>query len=227
MSDRYLVKIKRKSDNKIFYMLSGHRCRKCGKKIEDKYWGCNFCGRGIDLEYVDSSMIFGYYDKNRRDLALSEEILNLKKNPRYANKLAELLEILYNESIYTVDCIVPVPPTYNRMRENGFNQSSILASELAKSVDIDYRDILYFNRETKKMTGLNREERKENIDGAISVKEEFTIPGNVVGIVDDVMTTGTTINECAKILKEKSGVKEVIGIILGRSIPDDERELLC
>lgn len=116
--------------------------------------------------------------------------------------------------------MVPVPLHKRRLRERGFNQSFLLAKVVSSELETPL-DCLTFirKRDTKSQTGLRRKERKRNVANAFSVTSAAIFKGKKVLLVDDVITTGHTLNECAKVLK-KSGALEVLCLALARTVGD-------
>jgi ComF family protein len=124
------------------------------------------------------------------------------------------------------DLIVPVPLHPWRARFRGFNQSSLIAASLSErltpGIGIPVReDILIRSRFTlPQARSHDAKERKENLQGAFRLSGKIsnakkTLSGATVWLVDDVATTGATLEECAKILK-KSGTKKVLGVVVAR-----------
>lgn len=97
------------------------------------------------------------------------------------------------------DCIIPVPLHSLKKSERGFNQSEHLSKGIAKILRVKLNKKIVRTRFTDSQTKLNRQEREKNIQSAFKTKYNFT--GKNILLVDDVMTTGATINECAKVLK--------------------------
>ena len=114
--------------------------------------------------------------------------------------------------------IVPVPLHKRRLKERGFNQSLLLAKVLATDLgnQLDYLSLIR-KRYTQAQTGLKREARRRNVKDAFTIIEPGNIKDKKILLVDDVFTTGHTLNECARILK-KSGAKNVICIALARTL---------
>ncbi|MEO6508814.1 MAG: ComF family protein [Patescibacteria group bacterium] len=102
----------------------------------------------------------------------------------------------------------PVPLHKNRQKQRGFNQSEIIAKWLAKEVDGRNLNVLTRVKETKTQAQLGREERIVNAKGAFSVRKGPDIKGLSIVIVDDVVTTGSTVSEAATLLKQ-AGAAEV------------------
>ncbi len=109
--------------------------------------------------------------------------------------------------------ITYVPLHKKRELWRGFNQTEVLASFIAKNAGFNVERLLMKSRETRTQVGLNRFKRRQNIQDSF-VPLSSTLPKCVV-IVDDVMTTGATLEECAKVLKQ-NGVEEVYGLVIAR-----------
>ena len=113
--------------------------------------------------------------------------------------------------------IVPVPLHRNRLNLRGFNQSELLARYLSKRLDLPGCDALVRRLNTMNQVGLQREKRLSNLDGAFDCSDKEYILGKNIILVDDVVTTGATLNECAKVLKQ-FGAKKIVGVVLARNI---------
>lgn len=117
------------------------------------------------------------------------------------------------------DMIVPVPLDPRRERERGFNQARIIAQILKqanKKNAILISDALIKRKKTPSQSQLKRQERLVNLEGAFSAKKRGYVRGKHVLLVDDIFTTGSTMNECAKILKE-DGAERVDFLAIARS----------
>ncbi len=125
--------------------------------------------------------------------------------------------------------LVPVPLDKKRLKQRGFNQSELIAQELSKNLPDKrwasqsgeqkelplVRDALIKTKNTPAQVGLSVEERKENIRGVFKIKDKSKIKNKKILLVDDVYTTGSTMSECARVLKE-AGVREVWGVVIAR-----------
>ncbi len=116
------------------------------------------------------------------------------------------------------DMLVPVPLHNFRMIKRGFNQASELGAYISRVLDIPLlTTALRRHRNTKAQSGLSRKQRRKNVRGAFYWHGLIT-PGRHVVLIDDVMTTGTTVTECARILK-KAGAKRIDVWAAARAIP--------
>jgi competence protein ComFC len=99
------------------------------------------------------------------------------------------------------DLIVPVPLHPARERERGFNQSALIAELLSARTTLPVRSVLQRVRYTTTQTAFDRAERMENLRGAFRLRKTANVQGLRVLLVDDVLTTGSTLSECARVLK--------------------------
>ncbi len=115
--------------------------------------------------------------------------------------------------------LVPVPLHQNRRRSRGFNQAELIARAALKPLPAQFEfasAVLMRRRETISQVGLSREERIENMRDAFRVRDTARVRGRNVLVVDDVMTTGTTLSECARVLKQ-AGANKVWAATVARA----------
>lgn len=199
----------------IHHITQSH-CPICGITFPDSPSENHLCGSC--LENTPS------YDFARAALTYDGIILNAIHQFKYGRDLtrgAALAGLLADFDIPdmdwdTFDVILPVPLHIRRLRNRGFNQSMILARALEKKhgIRVDF-SLLKRHKLTLTQTGLNKKEREENITGAFAIVHPERIEDQNIVLVDDVFTTGSTINECAKTLK-KAGAGLVAVITLAR-----------
>ena len=101
------------------------------------------------------------------------------------------------------DIIIPVPIHTKRRMERGYNQSALIAKEISKEIQkIDYlEDVLIKKINNKPQSTKNKSERKNNVIGAYYMKNKEKINNKKILLLDDIYTTGNTVNECCKILQ--------------------------
>lgn len=121
--------------------------------------------------------------------------------------------------LHKIDRIIPVPLHSKRLRQRGFNQASLLARRLgsALKISVDYAS-LQRSRWTEPQTGLSRRQRATNVKGAFSLKSNKNVKGKGILLVDDVLTTGETVNQCVRVLKKDGGAKEVVVLTVARTV---------
>jgi ComF family protein len=119
---------------------------------------------------------------------------------------------------FQADLIVPVPLHRKRLRWRGFNQSLVLARQIGRAYDIPVDAfVLRRNHETAPQTQLDEDARRRNVRGAFALKPDRSVDGKSVLLVDDVYTSGATVNECSRILK-RNGAKQVFVLTLARAV---------
>lgn len=101
-----------------------------------------------------------------------------------------------------VDYIVPVPLHKRRFAERGFNQAEEIARMLSRELNIEMKNVLLREKATKQQAKLHKQERIENIKDAFVLKSEVDVKNKNIIVVDDVFTTGSTLGECARVLKD-------------------------
>lgn len=190
--------------------IKGIVCKKCGTNVKNGDV-CIEC-KGNNLEFERTFAIFDYEGKIRRT------ILDLKQNgEKYLAKPLSIVIVDYLEDLdMKFDMIIPMPIHTARRKERGFNQCELLLEEVKSRFGNVYEDVLIRHKDTPHQTGLNRDNRKNNLQDAFKVKDKSKIKGKTVLVFDDIYTTGTSMNECARTLK-KSGAGKVYGLCLART----------
>lgn len=140
---------------------------------------------------------------------------NLAIAPIFANLL---LKHLNNSSQRKPDLILPMPLHATRLRERGFNQAVEISRPIAKQLNIRFMiDHCYRIRDTAPQADLPWSERRKNVHQAFQC--DIDLSGQHVAIVDDVMTTGATLNELAQVLRQQ-GASEISNWVIARTISD-------
>jgi competence protein ComFC len=124
---------------------------------------------------------------------------------------------LFENVKWDIDLIAPVPLGLARLAERGYNQSSLLARPLSLALNVPYRpQVLTRARETRSQVGLTAAERRLNVSGAFTAHPNWP-PGCRILLVDDVATSGSTLEACAEALFA-AGARQVYGLTLARAI---------
>lgn len=145
-------------------------------------------------------------------------ILDYKFNEKSYTYLTFTKFILKNKNVFekikSYDTIIPVPISKKRYKERGYNQSYLIAKEIAKNTDLEIlNNCLIKTKNIIEQSKLNKEERKINIQGVYEIKNSALIKNKKILLIDDIYTTGSTVNECSKILnKEKTNKIGVLTI---------------
>ena len=99
------------------------------------------------------------------------------------------------------DCVTCVPLSKKRLKKRGYNQAQLLAQQISKQTGIEYKDLLYKRFDNKSQRTQSQRERKVNVYGAYDLIDGVDVTDKTILLIDDVKTTGSTLNECAKMLK--------------------------
>lgn len=199
----------------LIKLRSEQSCLDCKKKTDFGKF-CPQCGPNYSL---DGALIAGYYDQKIVDKLIKSFKYSFVKS--LYQDLGKILILFLNDLInkkqqtFNIEksLIIPVPLSAYRKRWRGFNQSEILARLVADNFNLELSvNELIRIKHTKPQVKLNRTRRKNNVKGCFdwSVGD---LAGRQVILIDDVVTTGATLNECAKILK-LHGAGKVWGLAL-------------
>lgn len=172
----------------------------------------------FERKFLKDKIIDAFYSPFvfEKDKTLQNVIHALKYNSNI--KAGKFLgQLLYNNSSHILkewnaDITIPIPLHKVKKAERGYNQSYYISKELAILSNCKLKSgIIIRNRFTESQTNFNLDERKKNISNAFYCKNAKRIKDKNVMLVDDVITTGSTIKECGKVLKEK-GAKKVFAL---------------
>ncbi|MBQ8885363.1 MAG: ComF family protein [Clostridia bacterium] len=198
-------------------------CEKCLSRISfNDGLTCPLCGRktlaaGLCLACKSSPPAF---DKGLSPLVYARGVSSIIN--RLKNGQRHLCYFIADECVRTLNAymgtsleedppvLIAVPMTKQKIEERGFNQAEEIAKAVAQKSGLsDLTGVLFKARETSPQKDLSAKERRENVSGAYRVKNREACKGKRVILIDDVMTTSATGNECAKVLK-RAGAREVI-----------------
>ena len=204
-----------------------HICPTCREKlplVSSPLCGIPFIGAGDDHQCGACLINPPHFDAARAHFIYEGAIRELIHSFKYDRRthLRYPLALLALEGAhcfmeYTPEIIVPVPLHTSRLRQRGFNQAVLLGTTLSRHLSLPMvPDALVRTRPTEPQINLSAAERKLNVQGAFSVKRSDEIKGRNVLLLDDVMTTGSTMDECAKVLK-KAGAATVVAVTVART----------
>lgn len=196
-------------------LLQGPLCPGCGRQFPKAAGGSHFCGLCLSGHY--------YFSQARAVAIYAEPFNTVLHRFKYQGEscglksFKSLLDLLPDPPCPAPpDLIIPVPLHAVKLRKRGFNQAALLARALFPGQrKIIRTDLLLRIRATEPQTGLSGRARRRNLQRAFQVKNPLLVEGRRILLVDDVFTTGTTVNECARILK-KAGADEVFVLTLAR-----------
>ncbi len=198
-------------------------CAQCGRPIVSAAAAegmslpqCHLCRSQVYA--FDFARSFGAYTPR-----MSRAILLLKYGnvpplgAWFARRLASLIE--RQPQGFAADVVVPVPLDQDRMRERGYNQAELIAKPLARLLGIPFRSyLLVRTRPRPSQLRLTRRERWETVRGAYATHKTAQVDKLRVLLVDDVFTTGATLDACSRALKG-AGAARVVGLTVARAVP--------
>ena len=208
-------------------------CPRCEGELQDEEVVCSSCVDSLYLEAlrytapqrkVESASALSVllpYDATCRSLVHSLKYHGMSSLGLVMGKLMAQ-KTLKQVTVSQTAVLVPVPLHPDRFRQRGYNQSERLASGFASFSGHEIRnDILKRARNTETQTRLSHEERKQNVDSAFIFAGETSLAGLDVVLIDDVLTTGSTMGECARAL-EAGGAGSIVVSVLASPDPGTE-----
>jgi len=189
-------------------VLSDAQCTICGKPLISEVETCLHC-RDSQHSFDRLWSLFPYTGKYRDLLSAYKFGKKLPLADFFAGQIAQIVK---NEPLLQNAVIVPVPPRPGKIKEAGWDQVDYLVKRLTKYLpQVPVNKILKRGK-SKVQKQLNRADRLKNLKGRISINGSGNAP-DIALLIDDVITTGATLEVCAAVLKEK-GAKKVYGICL-------------
>lgn len=181
-------------------------CRSCGQPLLSEINLCSDCQRET-MEWKNHALF--YYNGIARDLIHLYKFHGYRRLSRY---FAFLIHNKLKKNGLDNRFIVPIPPSFNKMKRKGWDQIDLIANDLAV---MGYRVIkLLRKRKGLNQKELGREGRLKSISNRYYIIKQKNIPKNVL-LLDDVMTTGSTLGECMKILIE-NGIEDISTLTIAR-----------
>lgn len=188
-------------------------CGICGKFNQD--FLCKKCQKMLEAEAkfkIDKVDNQEYFFENhlyifKYEGIIRKLILNYKFNEKSFLYKTFVNFLLKNEKFFKIlksyDTIIPVPVSSKRMNERGYNQSELIANDIVKQIaECEcITDCLIKNKNIIEQSKLNKEQRKQNIQNVYQLKNKQIIKEKKILLIDDIYTTGSTVNECSKMLK--------------------------
>jgi ComF family protein len=202
--------------------LSRPLCAKCGRSVAPNFMEaavspqlCHLCRR--EVYDFDLARSFGAYTP-----AMARAILLLKYGEItplggwFAHLLAQVIE--QEGDALEADAVVPVPLHAVRRRERGYNQADLIARPLARLLGLPFRSyLLVRTRPRPDKLRLTRRERWETVRGVYAARQGAKVDKLRVLLVDDVLTTGATLDACSRALR-KAGAARVLGLTVARAV---------
>lgn len=198
-------------------------CGICGKL--DDNWLCDKCSiEWNDKKYINYSKIEGKFYNVLTYLFVYLDIRDLLLQYKFKNK-AYMYNTFVNfilqdknlcAKLMLYDIIIPVPMSKVKKASRGYNQTELISKKLAQMLNIEYENkCLVKKKVNKTQSSLNEKQRFENVKGVFGIENSNIIKNKNVILFDDIVTTGATVNECAKVLKE-AGAKKICVLAIAK-----------
>lgn len=189
-------------------------CKTCAEKIEYYNNSINPLNLPKNIESYCTGMIcVGKYSDSLKN---SLKRYKFSKKPSYYRAFGKLLALKIQNTIQleSIDLIIPVPLHKNKQKQRGYNQAELVARYAAKQLNIPFtKNILIKTSESRSQSVSSRNERLLNLDGVFYVNNAKTIFNKRILLVDDIITTGSTVNQCSKALKQAGASSIIAGVI--------------
>lgn len=208
----------------ILSLIYPPKCVFCGTVI-DKSDICEECEKSLPFTKGDSIyQKFPFVDKCISPLYYKDYVRRAVLRFKfagcscYSRRLGGIMSECAENNLDcgSIDMISCIPLSRKRMHDRGYNQAELLAKEISKKVGVEYLPTLKkIKHNTAQSTIKDSKQRAANVIGAYRVVDAEKVKGKYILLVDDVVTTGSTVSECARILK-KSGAKAVYCVTLAR-----------
>jgi len=195
---------------KLFQPLIKPGCNICSAPVNPDVKVCASCN-GKNFSFIHNRSAFAYDDLVRDML----HEIKFRGKKHIAQGLGRLWGRSFLEPIPKTAILIPLPMHPAKKRQRGFDQAQVLAKAINETTGIKVEYILERTRDTAPQSGLHPRQRIENIDGAFRIKPELSgkiIDQNII-LIDDIYTTGSSLNECARVLKA-GGALDVYAITL-------------
>lgn len=200
------------SCNASLPLVRGEACRRCGKPVQRAVDDCPQCGGWPG--HVDATAALGTYEEPLRTVIHKLKYGNGWRlaAPLGAMAAVRLAPLLGGGS----PLVTHVPMHRRKKRARGYDHAELLAREIAAALGLDLVRALERTRPTRSQQELGQAERRENVKGAFAASGDG-VGGREVVLVDDVLTTGSTISECARALKQAGAVR-ITACVLARDM---------
>ncbi len=209
----------------IFFPKFCFSCKKEGKYL------CEDCKATLEISEIQcpkcqSKKLNGLYFALPYKSPLIKELIKKFKYEPFVKELGNTLAFLILDHFLLIEkdfqkdfadfLIIPVPLDKSREKWRGFNQATEIGKRLSKYLNIPLQEsVLIKIKKTAPQTNLDKKEREKNVKGAFLIKNGEFLKRRKILLIDDVYTTGSTMEECAKVLK-KAGAEEVWGVVVAR-----------
>ena len=203
-----MIKFFKKVYNTAIQLLFPQRCPYCRELVEKTEYACKKCGKEMPEDGIYQGILGGYRCASRLPYIgrYRRAVLNFKFRDKVQHK-NQFAQIMYKEvqryyKDMVFDYVTFVPMHKRALKKRGYNQSRLLAEELSSLMGIPCVKVIEKTKHTKAQHKLNAKKRKTNLNGAFKVIDKSRIKGRSILLVDDIVTTGSTLAECSKTINK-------------------------
>lgn len=187
-------------------------CNKCSFDYNTKF--CLHCGRNIGQNHANFCMgcmntKSTYYDIARAPVIFANNAVHVVHKLKYGGAkylvpyLAEQMFSCYLENNLDVDFVTCVPMHEKRLKDRGYNQEELIAKHFSKISNVPYVDTLRRVKYTTNLARMSKQSRVEAISGVFEYCASVELKNKKILLIDDVFTSGSTVDECSRVLKSK------------------------
>lgn len=204
------------------------RCFLCDTHLNaiDEEMRCRACAtstRRLGADFNAPRLAHAWFDRARSLYPFEGRVRDVLHGLKYEQRfdlVRPLARALADEArrLFEVDCVMPVPLHPWRLASRGYNQAALLAHPVARDIGVPLElHALTRIRSTKPQVGRELEERLKAVKGAFAVRDAHAVEKRSILLIDDVLTSGATANECARTLK-KAGARRVVVLTVARPL---------
>lgn len=193
-------------------------CQQCSEPFEGQiqhHFSCPNCKKmQLSFNFARAAVVH-----NKASINLVHQ-LKYGKKTYITEIMAEMMQQAFEKEILLTEhdwLIVPVPMHWLRQSKRGFNQAQLLANSLSKRLELPKKKLLTRSRRTINQANLNRKKRLKNLINAFKLKKTALPKKTNILLIDDVLTTGSTAHQCAKVLKQHPNIETVAVLTFMRS----------
>lgn len=201
---------------KLPFIRGSRICPGCGGELDGMLARCSGCLDGAGVSWHAAAALFEYRDEGRELIRL----FKFASRPQLARPLGKMGAEVVRQRGFPVEAVVPVPMSWGRFLRRSYNQSELFAGVVAEKLHLPLVKALRCPAGTVHQSSLRRSARLKNtanrfLPGRRAERER--ISGKTVLLVDDIITTGATLNAAVRVLRRHTGVKEVYVLTIART----------
>lgn len=188
-------------------------CNKCKVKLRKEFeFKTDDYEQDLSKNFIEQNYFFKYENLIRSQILA----IKFQEKPYVYKTIAYFLQNMQKsfENLKKYDIIIVVPISNQRKRDRGYNQSELIGKQISKIIKVPIaKNVLYKIKNTVPQSSLNKKQREENAKGVYKAKNISKIYNKKILIIDDIYTTGNTLNECANTLIQKGIKRADIGVL--------------